>query len=136
MDLVLRLREMRRLSRLCQEEVARRSGVGVKTLSSFETGERIESMKVSQLQRILRVYGSTESQFFGSDIEALFGNDLPAEVLASAQKLNALPSHVRRALVERIELMIDAACLAIGVETPRPTDSAMPRGGRYQSSVR
>ena len=41
MDLVLKLREIRRMRGLSQKDVARLSGVGAKTISSFETGERI-----------------------------------------------------------------------------------------------
>ena len=37
MDLVLKLREVRRLRGLSQKDVARLSGVGEKTISSFET---------------------------------------------------------------------------------------------------
>ena len=46
MDIVLKLRELRRYRGLSQKDVARRSGVGEKTLSSFETGERIDTMKI------------------------------------------------------------------------------------------
>ncbi|MGH9443123.1 MAG: helix-turn-helix domain-containing protein, partial [Thermoanaerobaculia bacterium] len=45
MDLVLKLRELRRMRGLSQREAALSSGIGEKTLSSFETGERIISMK-------------------------------------------------------------------------------------------
>ena len=113
MDLVLRLRELRRLSGLSQEEVARRSGVGVKTLSSFETGVRIESLKVSQLRSILRVYGVSESQFFASDLETSLGDDGNTKLNPRSDKLNALPVHVRQALIERFELMIESALLAV-----------------------
>jgi transcriptional regulator with XRE-family HTH domain len=65
MDLVLRLRELRRASGLSQDVVAARASIGVKTLSSFETGARIASMKLSQLHRLLSVYGITEAEFFG-----------------------------------------------------------------------
>ncbi|SRR6266849_1368940 len=116
MDLVLRLRELRRLSGLSQEEVARRSGVGVKTLSSFETGVRIESLKVSQLRSILRAYGVTEAHFFGSDLETTLANDADAKPVPGAEKLKSLPIHVRRALIERFELMIDTALVTLGHE--------------------
>lgn len=136
MDLVLRLRELRRMSGLSQEEVALRSGVGVKTLSSFETGERIGSMKVSQLQRVLGAYGTTESEFFGGNLEAVIGSDLPADAISGAQKLNRLPYHVRRALIERIELMIDTACITIGIESQPAKGSATLRDARFLSSAR
>lgn len=128
MDLVLRLRELRRLSGLCQRDASRLSGVGVKTLSSFETGARIEAMKISKLHRILRAYGSTEAEFFGADLESVLGSDAVSEMIPGAQRLSSLPPHVRRALIERIELMIDAACVAMGFDLPRVTSSASLRG--------
>jgi transcriptional regulator with XRE-family HTH domain len=114
MDLVLRLRELRRLSGLSQEEVAHRSGVGAKTLSSFETGVRIESLKVSQLRKILHVYGVTETDFFGSDLETTLANDADMKPIPGAEKLKSLPIHVRHALIERFELMIDTALVTLG----------------------
>src|SRR5207302_9088427 len=63
MDLVLKLREIRRLKILSQKDVARLSGVGEKTISSFETGQRIGSLKLAQLRRLLGVYGLTEADF-------------------------------------------------------------------------
>ena len=55
MDLVLKLREVRRLKGLSQKDAARLSGVGEKTISSFETGERVGSMKLAQLRRLLAI---------------------------------------------------------------------------------
>jgi len=128
MDFVLRLRELRRLADLSQEQVANRSGVGVKTLSSFESGARIESMKVSQLQRILRVYGVTETQFFASDLETCLGDDGSTKLIPRSEKMNALPVHVRRALIERFELMIESASLAVNdhVASTRAINPAQP----------
>lgn len=71
MDSVLRLRELRRAKGLTQREVALRSGVGEKTISSFESGARIDSLKLSQLRRILVTYGMTEAEFFGGGVEAM-----------------------------------------------------------------
>ncbi|HWW61973.1 MAG TPA: helix-turn-helix transcriptional regulator, partial [Thermoanaerobaculia bacterium] len=74
MDVVLKLRELRRLSRLSQKEVSALSGIGEKTLSSFETGQRADSMKLAQLVTILGVYGVTVAEFFGGKVEErLFG---------------------------------------------------------------
>jgi len=70
-DPVLMLRESRRRKHLTQKMVAALCGVGEKTISSFETGERIERMKVSQLRKLLRVYGLTLAQFFTGDINAI-----------------------------------------------------------------
>ena len=69
MDLVLKLREIRRMRGLSQKDVARLSGVGAKTISSFETGERIGSLKLAQLKRLLAAYGLTEAEFFGGSVE-------------------------------------------------------------------
>lgn len=69
MDLVLKLREIRRIKGLSQKDAAKLSGVGEKTISSFETGERAGSMKLSQLKRLLAVYGMTEADFFGGGVE-------------------------------------------------------------------
>ncbi len=63
MDLVLKLRELRQFRGLSQADAARKSGLGVKTLSSFETGERIDSIKLVQLQRLMRVYAVTDAEF-------------------------------------------------------------------------
>src|SRR5437762_518670 len=69
MDLVLKLREIRRMRGLTQKDVSRLSGVGEKTISSFETGQRIGALKLAQLKRLLSVYGLTESDFFSGSIE-------------------------------------------------------------------
>src|SRR5439155_21711665 len=69
MDLVLKLREIRRIRNVSQKDVARLSGVGEKTISSFETGQRIGSLKLAQLKRMLKVYGLSEADFFGASVE-------------------------------------------------------------------
>src|SRR5205823_5088523 len=63
-DLVIRLRDLRLMSGLTQTEVAKRSGVGEKTISSFETGDRADAIKLAQLLRLLRVYGIAPAAFF------------------------------------------------------------------------
>jgi len=63
-DLVIRLRDVRLLYGLTQAEVAKRSGVGMKTISSYETGARIDQIKVVQLLKILNVYGVAPAAFF------------------------------------------------------------------------
>jgi transcriptional regulator with XRE-family HTH domain len=55
--LPIRLRDAR--GALSQHELGRRSGVHEKTISSFETGERIGSMKVGQLEKIAAACGVT-----------------------------------------------------------------------------
>ena len=72
MDTVLKLRELRSLSGLSQKDVGRLSGVGEKTVSSFETGARIDSLKLSQLRKLLRLYNITEDDFFSHKLDDLF----------------------------------------------------------------
>lgn len=69
MDIVIKLRELRRMRGLTQREAGESSGVGEKTLSSFETGERIASLKLTQLLQLLAVYDVTPAEFFGDGVE-------------------------------------------------------------------
>ena len=112
MDLVLKLRELRRLRGLTQKEVARRSGIGEKTISSFETGDRIAALTLVQLQKLLTVYGVTECDFFGSAVEHEIAPwERPANpVLTSLeQDLASLPPHARQVAIEKIRLILDLA---------------------------
>lgn len=63
---LLRLRLHRDLT---QHEAARRSGVGEKTISSFESGSRVSAIKVRDLAKLLSTYNTKLSTFF-ADIEA------------------------------------------------------------------
>ena len=124
MDLVLKLRELRRVRGLHQKDVARLSGVGEKTISSFETGERIGAMKLSQLARLLRIYGVTEEQFFSHAIEELFDPDAISRrtreehLVANLQELDPA---ARSALLDRFELMLDSAAAIRGsARAPSP----------------
>jgi transcriptional regulator with XRE-family HTH domain len=122
MDIVLKLRELRRLRGLSQKDVGRLSGVGEKTVSSFETGERIDAMKLSQLRKLLRVYNITEEQFFSPKMDQWF--DADARIQRSreeslAVRLAELPPLMRDALLERFELMLQAAELAAASQQPR-----------------
>ena len=115
MDVVLKLRELRRLRGMTQKEVAEVAGVGEKTVSSFETGERIMSLKLSQLLQLLSAYDVTPAQFFGDGVEQqLFSelerlNTMELKLLAGFRRL---PEHTRQSLAERFLLMIDAAAVA------------------------
>ena len=112
MDLVLKLRELRHLRNLTQREVARRSGVGEKTLSSFETGERITSMTLVQLQKLLAVYGVSECDFFGSAVEHEIAPwERPADLVLNGLQhdLDALPPAIRQTAIEKIRLVLDLA---------------------------
>jgi transcriptional regulator with XRE-family HTH domain len=112
MDLVLKLRELRDLRGLSQKDVARLSGVGEKTISSFETGDRIGAMKLSQLAKLLAIYGVTEEQFFSRAIEELFDPDAISRRTREERLVAGLvdlPTDARNALLERFELMLDSA---------------------------
>jgi transcriptional regulator with XRE-family HTH domain len=111
MDLVLKLREIRRLKGLSQKDAARLSGVGEKTISSFETGERVGAMKLCQLKRLLAVYEITEAEFFGGGVEKQIAPwELDPEQFATARlidELQSLPKHSQRALLAKFQLMIE-----------------------------
>ena len=111
MDLVLKLREIRRLKGLSQKDAARLSGVGEKTISSFETGERVGSMKLGQLKRLLSVYDMTEAEFFGGGVEKQIAPwELDPEQYATARlldDLHSLPKLSQRNLLAKFQLMIE-----------------------------
>jgi transcriptional regulator with XRE-family HTH domain len=111
MDLVLKLRELRRLRGLTQKDVARMSGVGEKTISSFETGERIGSLKLAQLERLLAVYGLSEAEFFGGMIERETAPwELDEDEVAQRRlfdNLHGLSKTAQRNLVAKFQLMVE-----------------------------
>jgi len=111
MDLVLKLREIRRIKGLSQKDAAKLSGVGEKTISSFETGERVGSMKLSQLKRLLAIYDMTEADFFGGGVEKQIAPwELDQEEFATARlldELHSLPKHSQRTLLAKFQLMIE-----------------------------
>jgi transcriptional regulator with XRE-family HTH domain len=113
MDLVLKLREIRRLRGLSQKDVARLSGVGEKTISSFETGQRIGSLKLAQLTRMLSVYGLSEAEFFGGTVERQIApwelNDDENAAYRLVEELRELPRPVQKAMVAKFELMLETA---------------------------
>jgi transcriptional regulator with XRE-family HTH domain len=113
MDLVLKLREIRRLRGLSQKDVAKLSGVGEKTISSFETGQRIGSLKLAQLKRMLNVYGVTEAEFFGGMVERQIAPWELDEDECAAQRLvddlRSLPKQVQKSMLTKFQLMLDGA---------------------------
>ena len=113
MDLVLKLREIRRMKGLSQKDVAQLSGVGEKTISSFETGQRIGSLKLAQLKRLLGVYGLTEADFFGSSVERQIAPWELDEDECAAQRLlediRNLPRTTQKAMVSKFQLMLEGA---------------------------
>lgn len=113
MDIVLRLRELRRLRGLSQREVARRSGLGIKTISSFETGHRIESMKLCQLESILAVYGVSKGEFFGEELALMLSPWNEQAEQAQKERLlseiDSLPNEARHKLLPKIHTMLRTA---------------------------
>src|SRR5690242_10572802 len=111
MDLVLKLREARRMRGLTQKDVARMSGVGEKTISSFETGERIGSLKLKQLERLLSAYGLSPADFFGSTIEKNMApwelDDTQMAIARLMDELHTLPQPLQQKLVEKFRLMVE-----------------------------
>ena len=124
MDLVLKLREIRRLRGLSQKDVARLSGVGEKTISSFETGQRIGSLKLAQLKRLLAVYGLTEADFFGSSVERQIAPWELDEDECAAQRLvdelRNLPRPTQKAMVSKFQLMLETASEVHHLRDKRP----------------
>ena len=124
MDLVLKLREIRRLRGLSQKDVARISGVGEKTISSFETGQRIGALKLAQLKRLLKVYGLTEAEFFGGSVEKQIAPwELGEEEFATTRlvdDLHALPKQVQKAMIAKFQLMLETAAEVHNIKDKRP----------------
>jgi|SRR6185369_9733513 transcriptional regulator with XRE-family HTH domain len=124
MDLVLKLREIRRMRGLSQKDVARMSGVGEKTISSFETGQRIGSLKISQLRRLLSVYGLTEGEFFGGSVEKQIAPwELNEEEFATTRlidDLHQLPKPVQKVVLAKMQVMLETAADLQQVKQKRP----------------
>jgi transcriptional regulator with XRE-family HTH domain len=125
MDLVLKLREIRRMRNLSQKDVARLSGVGEKTISSFETGQRIGSLKLAQLKRLLKVYGLTEADFFGCSVERQIAPwELDSDEHAAArivEDLHALPKPVQKTMIAKFQLMLETASDVHHMKDKRPS---------------
>jgi transcriptional regulator with XRE-family HTH domain len=98
---------------LSQREVAKKSGVGEKTISSFETGQRIGSLKLDQLRAMLSVYGLTEAQFFSSKVETEIAPwEVDADELATTrivEDLRIMPGSVKKTLLAKFQLMLETA---------------------------
>jgi transcriptional regulator with XRE-family HTH domain len=124
MDLVLKLREIRRMRGLSQKDVARLSGVGEKTISSFETGQRIGSLKIAQLRRLLTVYGLTEAEFFGGSVEKQIAPwELNEEEFATTRlvdDLHHLPKPVQKVMIAKMQVMLETAADLQQVKQKRP----------------
>ena len=124
MDLVLKLREIRRMRKLSQKDVARMSGVGEKTISSFETGQRIGSLKLSQLKRMLKVYGLSEADFFGASVEKEIApwelNDEQMATQRLLDDLHTLPKPIQKNLLAKFQLAVEAVAETRHLKEKRP----------------
>jgi transcriptional regulator with XRE-family HTH domain len=124
MDLVLKLREIRRMRNLSQKDVARLSGVGEKTISSFETGQRIGSLKLAQLKRMLKVYGLSEADFFGASVEKEIApwelNDEQMATQRLLDDLHALPKPIQKNLLAKFQLAVEAVAETRHLKEKRP----------------
>jgi transcriptional regulator with XRE-family HTH domain len=116
MDIVLRLREARRVAGLSQSQAAEASGIGEKTISSFETGQRVGSLKLSQLMRLCRAYGMTIDQFLDGDFEERLVDIGAQEEIDSDVRLKRtlarmvdLDESYREKLIAYFNTMIDRA---------------------------
>src|SRR5690349_10232059 len=131
MDLVLKLREIRRMRGLSQKDVAKLSGVGEKTISSFETGQRIGSLKLAQLKRLLSVYGLTEAQFFGGTVEKQIAPwELDEDEFATSRILDDLrlmPVPVKKTLLNKFQLMLETAADLHRVKDKQPAQPSYVR---------
>ncbi len=126
-DIVLRLRELRRSLGLQQKEVALLTGIGEKSISSFETGARIDAMKLGQLRRLLQVYGVSESEFFSEDFDTWF--EVGGEAMREGsqpfwQRMRELPDAVRDGLLEKFRLMVETAADVHTLSQPLPYAAA------------
>ncbi|HEX7707744.1 MAG TPA: helix-turn-helix domain-containing protein [Thermoanaerobaculia bacterium] len=126
MDLVLKLREVRRRAGLTQAEAAAKAGIGVKSISSFESGVRIDSLKLSQLQRLLTAYGITLAEFFSPALDHAIApwdtSPAAAAVDEVTRHLGSLPPAQQIAIAERFLAMLDAIEAVLPPHTVRRAD--------------
>lgn len=124
MDIVLKLREIRRMRGLSQKDVARLSGVGEKTISSFETGQRIGSLKLAQLKNMLKTYGISEAEFFGATVEKEIAPwELDEAQMATERlldDLHTLPKPVQANLLAKFQLMVETIADVHHIKDKRP----------------
>ncbi|MGA7613737.1 MAG: helix-turn-helix transcriptional regulator [Thermoanaerobaculia bacterium] len=117
---VLKLRDLRIERGWTQQELAARSGIGVKSISSFETGDRIESMKIGQLESLLAAFGVSDREFFGFSDEEIFSPDPSEDERLLLDEIRLLPNLARRALLEKFRAMAETAGDALSLQPNRP----------------
>ena len=108
MDLVLKLRELRRQAGMSQEILAAKSGVHGKTISSWETGRRIASLKVRHLEAAVVACGYTLEQFFSPafDDEQEEGVDVASLNRAELAAITRVASIFQPFNTRRVETML------------------------------
>lgn len=119
MDIVLRLRELRRAARLSQKELAAKSGIGEKTLSSFETGTRIGSLKLAQLEAIAHVYDLDLATFFSPGLAASLAGEAPVVLDRIRASIASLPPEAQDAIATMVA--------QIAATVPAPPAHRAPR---------
>ncbi|HVT43559.1 MAG TPA: helix-turn-helix transcriptional regulator [Thermoanaerobaculia bacterium] len=126
MDIVLKLRELRKMRKLTQREVSRLTGISEKTISSLETGSRIDGLKIRQLRKLLAVYGVNERQFFGRELESVLDfwavTQRDKAVVHLAEEMEQLPLSIQRSLFEKFQLLVDTAYDVHAME-PHPSST-------------
>jgi hypothetical protein len=83
----------------------------------------------SQLRKLLALYGVTDEKFFSRKMDQLFDPDAAAQQSredALLAGLEALPAAMRDALIERFELMLNAAQLAAASSPPHRNTPPVP----------
>lgn len=110
LPLCQRLRAARENAGFNQEMAAKRSGIGAKSISSFETGERIRTIKLFQLLRLLKAYGCPFGEFFAGyegvksealmvKLDAFRGKELQA-IIKIDEFLSSFPPDRARLILE------------------------------------
>lgn len=108
----LKLRELRHRSGLTQQQVASAAGLGSKTISSFETGNRVGAMKLAQLERLVGVYGLNLEQFFSTHLDSLlFPWDGDHQTEKFLEEVRNLPTSVKEEVVPWMRSVLRGASL-------------------------
>ncbi|MGK2860257.1 MAG: helix-turn-helix domain-containing protein [Thermoanaerobaculia bacterium] len=127
MDIVLKLRELRRRRGLSQKDVGRLSGVGEKTVSSFETGDRIDAMKLSQLERLLSVYCVTLAYFFSDALASELSPATSESSQGDGFRFEDLPGPVRASIAAWASRITSTPAAVVAQQHPSDAPRAHAR---------
>jgi len=86
-------------------------------------------MKLSQLQALLAVYNVTEEDFFSDKLDQFFDPTYVRErtrIDTIMERVSDLPEQVRAGILERMELMLDTAELALSARSARAPTRMRP----------